>query len=117
MDNLTYRRFKPGDGVDSVEQLAPAAKPYTCFDRRMIELQKEFCDQLWKHVNPYTGLAYKDDPAVVLTEIGNENDLFIFPAEVERIARAWKRSTGPGAAERHVTLPARRSTSPSAMRP
>ncbi|HOX08007.1 MAG TPA: hypothetical protein PK280_16535, partial [Planctomycetota bacterium] len=42
MDNLTYRRFKPGDGVDAVDELDPAAKPYTCFDRRMIDLQKEF---------------------------------------------------------------------------
>ncbi len=75
LDLLTYRQFKPGDGVDAPELLQPGAKPYTCFDRRLIELQKEFNTQLWTHVNPYTGLAYKDDPAVVLTAIANENTL------------------------------------------
>jgi hypothetical protein len=83
MDNLTYRRFKPGDGVDAVDGLTPAAKPYSCFDPRLIELQKEFCAQLWCHVNPYTGLAYKDDPAVALTEIANENDVFVFKTVLE----------------------------------
>lgn len=83
LDMLTYRRFKPGDGVDEPDQLGPAAKPYTCFDERMIELQKEFAEQLWNHVNSYTGLAYKDDPAIVLTEISNENDVFVFKNLIE----------------------------------
>jgi len=102
MDNLTYRRFKPGDGVDAVDELDPAAKPYTCFDRRMIDLQKEFITQLWTHVNPYTGLAYKDDPAVALTEIVNEDHIVIFPpvlepyrTRLEERYRAW--ATGCGA--------------------
>ena len=75
IDLLTYRRFKPGDGVDAVDQLGKAAKPYSNFDRRMIELQKKFAHDLWTHVNPYTGLAYKDDPAIAMMEIANENDL------------------------------------------
>ena len=101
MDNLTYRRFKPGDGVDSVDELGCAAKPYTCFDPRLIELQKEYCSQLWTHVNPYTGLAYKDDPAVALTEIVNEDDPFMFPATLEPYRtrleekyRAWSAARG-----------------------
>ena len=71
LDMMTYRKFKEGDGVLFHDQLMDAGKPWN-----MIELQKEFCTQLWTHVNPYTGLAYKDDPAFVLTEIANENDLF-----------------------------------------
>ncbi len=105
MDNLTYRRFKPGDGVDAVDELDRAAKPYTCFDRRMIELQKEFMTQLWTHVNPYTGLAYKDDPAVVLTEIGNENDLIIFPPVLEPYRTRLEERYRAWAAERGVKLP------------
>jgi len=42
----------------------------------MIELQKEFCDQIWNRYNPYTKLHYKDDPVFVMTEITNECDLF-----------------------------------------
>lgn len=31
----------------------------------MIELQKEYAKEPLRHVNPYTGLALIDDPAVV----------------------------------------------------
>ncbi len=83
MDLLTYRRFKTGDGVESAHLLGDAAKPYSTYNRKMIELQKKFNSDLWNHVNPYTGLAYKDDPVIVLTEVTNENDLWTFEAEVE----------------------------------
>ena len=76
LDMITYRKFKEGDDVLYNDQLMDAAKPWNMIDERLIELQKEYCTQLWNHVNPYTGLAYKDDPAFVLTEIANENDLF-----------------------------------------
>ena len=75
LDLLTYRKFRSGDGVAAADQLPDAARPYSNFDPRLIELQKEFNEQLWTHVNPYTTLAYKDDPAIVLTEIANENEL------------------------------------------
>ncbi len=76
LDQLVHRKFKRGDGVDAYEQLDYAAKPYTNFDPRLIELQKKYSYDLWTHVNPYTGIAYKDDPAIVLMEFANENDLF-----------------------------------------
>ena len=76
MDLLTYRRFKEGDGVENALQLGDAAKPYCIYNRRMIELQKEFAAQFFEHVNPYTGLAYKDEPAIAMLEILNEGDLF-----------------------------------------
>ncbi len=76
MDLMTYRKFKSGDGVDVPELLADSAKPYSIFDRRMIELQKEFATQFWTHTNPYTGLQHKDDPVFVMCEVTNEADLF-----------------------------------------
>ncbi len=75
-DMMTYRKFKSGDGVAHAEELYDSAKPYSIFDPRMIELQKEFCDKIWNRFNPYTGLYYKDDPVFVMTEITNECDLF-----------------------------------------
>ncbi len=75
-DMMTYRKFKSGDGVLYAEKLRDSAKPYSIFVRRLIELQKEFCDQIWNRVNKYTGLAYKDDPVFVMCEITNECDLF-----------------------------------------
>ena len=76
LDILTYRRFRTGDGVENAVNLPDAARPQSNFDEHLIALQKEFCNQIWNHVNPYTGLAYKDEPAIVMTEIVNENEVF-----------------------------------------
>ena len=101
LDQLTYRKFKPGDGVDAVDELGEAAKPYVCFDPRLIELQKKFSYDLWTHINPYTGLAYKDDPAIALMEIVNECDLFTqqvtlepYRSRLEEQYRAWAKEHG-----------------------
>jgi len=83
LDQLVHRKFKAGDGVDAVDQLDFAAKPYSNFDPKLIELQKKFSHDLWTHVNPYTGIAYKDDPAIALMEFTNENDLFTFKITLE----------------------------------
>ncbi len=109
MDLLTYRKFKPGDGLENTGSLKDAAKPYTNYNRRLIELQKLFNEQVWNHTNPYTGLAYKDEPSVVLTEIANENELFNqkanpivlepYKSELEGKYREWARRNGTGPVE------------------
>src|SRR5205085_7595653 len=73
LDLLDFRQFKEGDGVPNADQLGRAAKPYAFFDRRLIELQKEFARQLLQHKNPLTGLRYADDPSLALVEICNEH--------------------------------------------
>ncbi len=78
LDLLTYRKFKSGDGIENASKLSDAAKPYNNYSRKLIELQKKFCYDLWSHINPYTGVAYKDEPAIVLCEIVNESDMFRF---------------------------------------
>jgi hypothetical protein len=78
LDLLDYRRFKAGDGVPNAEAIGRAARPYNVFDPRLIELQKEYARKLMReHVNPYTGLAYADDPAIVMLEIYDESGLFM----------------------------------------
>jgi len=76
LDMMTYRKFKEGDDVVQHELLMDSAKPWSITNRRLIELQKEFCTQIWTHYNPYTKLQYKDDPVFALSEITNECDLF-----------------------------------------
>lgn len=76
LDMLTYRQFKEADGVKDAQYLQPGAKPWCCLDPVLLELQKEFMTQMWTHYNPYTKLAYKDDPVFVMCEIVNESDLF-----------------------------------------
>jgi len=77
LDMMTYRKYKEGDDVPQYELLPDLGRPWCITNRRLIELQKEFMTMIWNHINPYTGLAYKDEPAVVLTEILNECDLFV----------------------------------------
>lgn len=74
---LVGRPFKAGDSVEDANQLREGAKGTSLFDKRMIELQKEYAQQLLGHRNPYTGLQYTQDPAVALIEINNENALNI----------------------------------------
>lgn len=74
---LVGRPFKSGDGVTDANLLREGAKGTSLYDKRMIELQKEYASQLIGHLNPYTKLKYADDPAVALIEINNENALNI----------------------------------------
>ena len=96
MDLLTYRRFQSGDGVEAVDRLGDAAKPYSTYNRKLIELQKKFNSDLWNHINHYTKLAYKDEPAIVMCEIINEADLWSnsitvepYRTELETMYRTW----------------------------
>lgn len=50
------------NGIDNVE---PA----------MIDLQKRFHSEMLNHINPYTGIAYKDEPSIVAFELANENSI------------------------------------------
>ena len=74
---LVGRPFKAGDGVQDADQLRQGSKGTSLYDRRMIELQKDYAKQLLGHLNPYTKLKYTDDPAVALVEINNENAINI----------------------------------------
>lgn len=59
----------------SVAQLPDFQKRVDFFDRRMIELQKDYARRLLTTKNPYTGLTPAEDPAVAVVEINNENSV------------------------------------------
>ena len=102
-DLLDYRSFQPGDGVRDAARMDThwenSVKGASIFNRRMIELQKEFATQLLTHKNPYTGLRYVDEPALLVQEITNENSLFYlantrlmlpsYTAELKALWNAW----------------------------
>lgn len=104
LDMLTYRKYKEADGVRNTVQLNNCAVPYGMFDRDMIERQKEYCTMLWEHYNPYTGLAYKDDPMFVMCDVASEIDLFAnfgrefgvepFTSEFRDMFAAWCKENG-----------------------
>lgn len=62
-----------------------------------VEALKQYATDLLTHVNPHTGLAYRDDPAVAIVEVNNENTLLFgawWPAKVtgpvhESVLKQW----------------------------
>ncbi|MFC1806470.1 cellulase family glycosylhydrolase, partial [Planctomycetota bacterium] len=76
LDPWVQRCFKEADGVADYGSLGKRGNfnlhPYVYFDPRMRELIMKQEEQVWTHVNERTGLAYKDDPACILTECINE---------------------------------------------
>lgn len=71
------RQFTPEDGFPaSVNDIQTSFdKRVDEYDRRMIQLQKNYARDLLTHVNPYTKLSYAADPCVAVVEINNENSL------------------------------------------
>jgi hypothetical protein len=68
------RAFRAADGVRDAEVLG-LAKALTYFDERLLELQREYARALLTHRNPYTGAEYRNEPAVALVELVNENSI------------------------------------------
>ncbi|MGF7149852.1 hypothetical protein FHS96_003509 [Sphingomonas zeicaulis] len=71
------RMWRAGDGVPD-HDLIGVAKGVTYFGPELIERQKEYARMLLGMRNPYTGMRYADDPAVMIVEIVNENSLLEF---------------------------------------
>ena len=71
------RQFTLDDGVTDADQFEGTGSLYnqgaTLFDPVMIALQQRYAGQLLDHVNPYTGLTYRDDPAIFAVETTNED--------------------------------------------
>lgn len=70
------RSYKAGDGVRDYDKIQ-WGKGLTLYDPQLIELEKEYARNLLTHVNPYTKTAYKDEPAIAIVEILNENGLYL----------------------------------------
>jgi hypothetical protein len=68
------RSYKAGDGVKDFAEIR-WGKGLVLYDPRLIELQKEYARQLLTHLNPYTRSEYRQEPAVAIVEIDNENGI------------------------------------------
>lgn len=67
---------KQGIYVDMNLHVAREPKGLDIFSSKLIRLQKEYAQKLLTHVNPYTGNAYVNEPAIAVIEINNENALW-----------------------------------------
>lgn len=92
------RSYKAGDGVAGFDQIQ-WGKGLALFDTRLIELEKEYAKQLLTHVNPYTKNEYRNEPAIALMEIVNENALYMgfssrvpfYEEELAKLYNDWLR--------------------------
>jgi len=105
-DLLSTRTFDESDGVASAPLLDLGGKPYAGVDEHLIRLQEEFAHNFLTHKNPYTQLAYKDDPAVAMIALVNENDVFSRDFEVEPYRTRFELLYRAWALNRRVSLPA-----------
>jgi hypothetical protein len=69
------RTLGPAEGFPETEGRPLFDKGIGNFEPRMIALQKKYARDLLTHVNPFTHLAYREDPAVAMVEISNEDAL------------------------------------------
>ncbi len=90
LDLIDFRTFTAEDGVANAAALPRAARPYACFDEKLIELQKEYASQFLTAVNPYTGLAPVDDPMMALVEVCNESGFFLNASNTDNLIEPYK---------------------------
>ncbi len=120
---LVGRAFGKGDGVDpAIAKLDwKAAHAVGFFHAPHLEAQKAYARRLLTHVNPHTGLALGQDPALAMVEINNENGLLHtwfsgdfdalpepFAADLKRQWNAWLSKRYPDTAALAAAWGARR---------
>lgn len=72
IDLLCDRKYTNSDGVYAADSTYNASKVVNFYDPKLIELQKEYAQQLLTHVNPYTGNSLVNEPTMALMDIVNE---------------------------------------------
>tara|TARA_R110002096_G_scaffold416576_2_gene619437 strand:+ start:278312 stop:280900 length:2589 start_codon:yes stop_codon:yes gene_type:complete len=80
LDLNVGREFSANDNIENFDEFSKGkerapARGYNYINKSVETRLKEFNEQYLNHVNKYTGLAYKDDPAIVSMLITNENDI------------------------------------------
>ncbi|MEO0106318.1 MAG: carbohydrate binding domain-containing protein [candidate division WOR-3 bacterium] len=78
IDLYSIRYFKSGDGIpfyDSVNRSMDVVKRVYMFYEPAYALFRDYPDSLLNHTNPYTGIAYKNEPALVFINPMNEGTL------------------------------------------
>jgi len=79
LDLHVGRRVKPADGIEGFAEISQGGTAslagYNYVNSSIRTIMKEFNDEYLNHQNRFTGLRYKDDPAIAALLITNENDL------------------------------------------
>ena len=83
VDMITYRPFLAGDNIPGFQEISahgrnkqrPLVEGYSYLNPRIEQLWRKTSKEMVTRINPHTGLALMDDPAVAGLMIWNENDL------------------------------------------
>ena len=81
LDLHFYRQVKAGDGIDGFEEISKGKPPvadlwgYSYVNASIRQAMKRFSEIYVSHKNSYTGLTYKDEPAIIALMLTNENDV------------------------------------------
>lgn len=74
-DLYTNRRFRKGDNIPELSPENDSMKKLIAVSPRAMENWKQFVRNWMTHVNPYTGIAWGEDPALFCLNLVNENEL------------------------------------------
>ncbi|MFO0909594.1 MAG: hypothetical protein U0794_14770 [Isosphaeraceae bacterium] len=105
LELLSVRRFRSEDGVAMSGALPPGGGPAALFDATLIRKTEAAAKALLNHVNPETGVAWKDEPALAWVTLAGEVSLFnliddpnALPGDYAKAYRALaaKSTTGSG---------------------
>jgi hypothetical protein len=80
LDLEVQRQLKPGDGIDALDEISRdksgnSLKGYNYVNAGIQVAMQRFNESYVNHFNTFTGLRYKDDPAIVTMMLTNENDI------------------------------------------
>lgn len=100
LDLHVGRHFQAGDHIDAYDELARGKsdadlKGFNYVNESIETAMRRFDEQIVTHLNSYTHLRYKDDPAIAAMLITNENDVthhfgnLLLPDKGVPIHSAW----------------------------
>ncbi len=80
LDLHVQRHLRAADGIAAFDEISHGRpdvglKGYNYVDPDIVRAMQDFDDAYLGHVNPYTGHAYRDEPAVAAVLLTNENDV------------------------------------------
>lgn len=78
LDLHSWRQFKKGEFKEVNRDFFYEIKLLLPVVPKAMKNMKEFAKNLLSHVNPHTGMALKDDPALISISLLNENTLFLY---------------------------------------